>query len=198
MVSRYTTLVAPLRLCIGPARPRGRPQHWYVKGHVPPRKKERLGIFIIETRQFKDCCSTPMPFTVCRIRERFSCYAFRKAAPAFSATNVLQSTAVAATAIIRRDVLRPVDQTKSLWGAAPRVVQQPGVDARFIIVPVRSGFRSDAANSSRAAIRYSSRRTEADRKRRRRRQHDRAWMALKLVCVCVGVRVYVWSYRRAP
>ena len=32
MVLHYTTLVPPLRLCVHWASPRGRPQHWYVKG----------------------------------------------------------------------------------------------------------------------------------------------------------------------
>ena len=39
MVSRYTTLVPPLRLCIGPAREAGLSTGMQ-RGHVPPRKKE--------------------------------------------------------------------------------------------------------------------------------------------------------------
>jgi len=40
MMSRYTTLVPPLRLCIGPAREAGLSTDTW-RGHVPPRKKER-------------------------------------------------------------------------------------------------------------------------------------------------------------
>jgi len=42
VVSHYTTLVPPLRLCIGPAREAGLSIGTW-RGHVPPHKKKRKG-----------------------------------------------------------------------------------------------------------------------------------------------------------
>jgi len=101
---------------------------------------------------------------------------------------------MASAAIIRRDrraACRRPSQVATMaqlggWSqnAASSVVRRR--DARFITVPVTSGFRS------RADIRRSivaARRTQAERKLLRRRTDDPGIIG---VCVCV----YVWSYRR--
>lgn len=64
-----------------------------------------------------------------------------------------------------------------MCGPGQRTVAEfGGLPSRFITVPVSSGFRSGVA------IRYSSRRTQADRKQLDNMADTR--LALECVCVC--------------